>query len=73
MLNKDRRKSNNVNNLSLCPTSEKGEEEIEEFYEKFEKTINENRCCYRCNVLMGDFDSKIGKGVRVEDLSEPYG
>lgn len=54
-----------------APTSEKSDEEIEGFYETVEKAIKENTEYYI--IVMGDWNSKIGKGEKIQGILGPYG
>ena len=42
-----------------APTAQSSDEEIEEFYNTLEDTINKNR--RQLNIILGDFNAKIGK------------
>ena len=54
-----------------APTSEKTEEEVDEFYKVVEETIRENKEHY-C-IVMGDWNSKVGKGEEIQGVKGPYG
>lgn len=45
--------------------------EIEKFYEQLEATIVKEREYY--NIVMGDWNSKLGHGVEIEGIMGPYG
>lgn len=44
---------------------------MEKFYELVDKTIKENREYY--NIVMGDWNSKIGKGEEIKGTMGPNG
>ena len=54
-----------------APTMEATDEEKENFYKKLEKTIQEEKEYY--NVIMGDWNSKIGQGEEIRGIIGPYG
>ncbi|MBP1527199.1 MAG: hypothetical protein H9Q66_04685 [Spiroplasma ixodetis] len=53
-----------------APTAEKGEDEIEEFYENLERTKQE--CQEYFTILLGDWNAKIGKG-EAKGVVGPHG
>ena len=56
---------------AYAPTADKGEEEVEEFYETLEKALKQLKS-QDVRIVMGDFNSKVGK-ERIETTIGPFG
>lgn len=56
---------------TYVPTAESTEQEIETFYKELKELIKLTKK-HEIKIIMGDFNSKIGKG-RSEDLVGPFG
>ena len=54
-----------------APTTEAADQEIEEFYEEVERVLQTTKC-NEINIIMGDFNAKIGRG-RENNIVGPFG
>ena len=54
-----------------APTAEKDDNEMERFYSALETTIDQNKEYY--TIIMGDWNSKLGKNNLVRGILGPYG
>ena len=54
-----------------APTSVSSQEELEEFYDDLQTEMRHKKTHY--NVLMGDFNAKLGKGVKTVSALFGYG
>ena len=60
----------NINIITAyAPTSESTEEEIDKFYTELDKTLKETKK-EELNVILGDFNAKVGKGIDGEVVGE---
>ena len=55
-----------------APTSDAGDEEIEEFYESLAETVRVHRKSGECLVIMGDFNGKVGSDCEGDTVG-PFG
>lgn len=49
----------------------KEEKKVKEFYRKLRETLQAEKEYY--NIIMGDYNAKIGKGKRIDGVMGPYG
>ena len=54
-----------------APTMEADERDVEEFYRILDETIQKEKEHH--NIIMGDWNAKIGKGVGMDGVYGPYG
>lgn len=54
-----------------APTSASDDEEVDAFYEDLSEALSENACFY--NIVMGDFNAKIGRTLESEEYVGKYG
>ena len=61
-----------LNIIQTClPTSSHTNEEVDTVYEEIDNLVNNNKAYY--NIVMGDFNAKIGQGNASELGTGPYG